>query len=222
MTQTQTAHPAGSGGDTVERILATAEKLFAEHGFDAVSMNTIAEAADVSKANVFHHFTSKNDLYIAVLRHACRDASEYLDELGSDALPLAERLTQFARAHLRSVLEHDQVTRLSLRELLSDGSHHGQELAEKVYGDKFTRFVAILRAGQKSGELRADIDPAVVATVLLGANLFFFEARDVLRHMPDVKFSERPERYSTILADILLHGIQPATRPVASKPKRRP
>lgn len=195
--------------DAVERILVAAETLFAQQGFDAVSMNAIAEAAGVCKANVFHHFTSKNDLYVAVLRNACKDASQHLDELGSDALSIAERLTQFAQSHLQTILEHDQVTRLSLREMLKEDTHQGQELAEKVYGEKFSRFVAILRAGQATGELRRDIDPAVVATALLGANLFFFEARDVLRHFPDVSFTEQPQRYSSMLADIVLNGILP-------------
>lgn len=195
--------------DAVERILAAAEKLFAQQGFDAVSMHAIAEAAGVCKANVFHHFTSKNDLYVAVLRNACRDSNQHLDDLGSEQLPLAERLAQFARVHLQTILQHEQVTRLSLREMLNEDSHQGQELAEKVYGEKFSRFVSILRAGQAGGALRQDIDPAVVATVLLGANLFFFEARDVLRHFPDVSFTQQPDRYSSMLADILLHGILP-------------
>jgi TetR/AcrR family transcriptional regulator len=202
-----TRQPAST--DTVDRILTVAEALFAEHGFDAVSINAIAEAAGVSKANVFHHFISKNDLYLAVLRNACRDATQHLDELGNDQQALAARLPQFARAHLENLLEHAQVARLMLRELLSDNPRHGQELAEKVYGEKFSRFVAILRASQQAGELRADIDPAMVATVLLGANVFFFESREVLRHFPDVSFTQQPERYSSMLADILLHGILP-------------
>lgn len=199
--------PANS--DTVERILAAAESLFAEHGFDAVSMSAIGEAAGVSKANVFHHFISKNDLYLAVLRNACRDATQHLDDLGNDQEALAARLQQFARVHLENLLEHGQVARLMLRELLSDNPRHGQELAEQVYGEKFSRFVAILRAGQQAGELRSNIDPAMVATVLIGANVFFFESRAALHHFPDVSFTEQPERYSTMLADILLHGILP-------------
>ena len=195
--------------DAVERILVAAESLFAEHGFDAVSMSAIGEAAGVSKANVFHHFTSKNELYVAVLRNACKAAVQHLDDLSRNEAPLTERLPQFARAHLENLLEHGQVARLMLRELLSDNPRQGQELAEKVYGEKFSRFVAILRAGQQAGELRADIDPAMVATMLIGANVFFFESRDVLRHFPDVTFTQDTKRYSTMLADILLHGILP-------------
>ncbi len=195
--------------DAVERILAAAETLFADHGFDAVSMSAIGEAAGVCKANVFHHFTSKNELYIAVLRNACQEAVQHLDDLSKDDADLPVRLSQFAHAHLENLLNHAQVARLVLRELLSDNPRHGQELAEKVYGEKFSRFVAILRTGQQAGELRADIDPAMVATVLIGANVFFFESRDVLRHFPDVSFTQHPQHYSTMLADILLHGILP-------------
>jgi len=206
--------------DAVERILAAAETLFAEHGFDAVSMSAIGEAAGVCKANVFHHFTTKNDLYLAVLRNACRDAVQHLDELSNEEAPLTARLPQFAHAHLASLLEHGQMTRLMLRELLSDNPRQGKELAEKVYGEKFSRFVAILRTGQQTGELRADIDPAMVATMLIGANVFFFETREVLRHFPDVRFTQQPEHYSTMLADILLHGILPPSTATTRNRKR--
>jgi len=201
--------PARQPVEAVERILIAAESLFAEHGFDAVSMSAIGEAAGVCKANVFHHFSSKNDLYVAVLRNACRASLQHLDDLSRSVAPLTERLPQFAHAHLENLLEHGQVARLMLRELLSDKPRHGQELAEKVYGENFSRFVAILRAGQQAGELRTDMDPAMVATLLIGSNVFFFESREVLRHFPDVSFTQRPEHFSLMLADILLHGILP-------------
>lgn len=214
------SRPAAS--DTVERILAAAEQLFADQGFDAVSMNAIAEAAQVCKANVFHHFKSKNDLYLAVLRNACQDATRHLDDLGATDQPLAARLETFATAHLQTLLEHGQVTRLILRELLGGNPRTGQDLAEQVYGEKFARFVAILRAGQAAGTLRADIDPAMVATLLLGADVFFFEAQDVLRHFPEVSFSRDPARYSQMLTDILLHGILPPDATKATTTNRDP
>jgi TetR/AcrR family transcriptional regulator len=220
MTQTAPDHAPPAPTDGAARILAAAESLFAELGFDAVSMSEIAERAGVSKANIFHHFKTKKDLYIEVVRSACRDASQHLDNLGSEDAPLAERLAGFAGAHLASLLERGAVTRLILRELLGDNPHQGKELAERVYGDKFARFVAILKAGQAAGELRADIDPAAVATALIGANVFYFEAQAVLRHFPDVRFAEQPERYSALLADILLRGILPAAGPTATTTNR--
>jgi TetR/AcrR family transcriptional regulator len=207
--------PATDGN---ERILIAAEHLFAEHGFDAVSMNAIAEAAEVSKANVFHHFTSKKDLYLAVVRRACEDASAHLDDLGADEAPLADRLGTFATAHLQSLLRHEPVTRLILRELLGGNPRAGQDLAEQVYGEKFARFVSILRTGQDAGTLRTDIDPAMVATLILGADVFFFEARDVLRHFPEATFAREPAEFSRKLTDILLNGILPPSDKTTRKP----
>ncbi len=204
-------HPAAQPPqqpETVARILAAAEELFSRRGFDAVSMNEIAEAAGVSKANIFHHFESKNALYLAVVRNACSDSVERLQQLQHEDGAISGQLADFAGNHLKNMLEHDQVSRLILREIVGEeGARRAQELAEKVFGQNFAMLVEIVRTGQRRGELRADFDPAMVATLLIGANVFFFESQEVLRHFKDVDFARDPQRYSGMLMDILLTGI---------------
>lgn len=201
------AEDVSQRSETAERIVLAAADLFAERGYEAVSMNDIARQAGVSKANVFHHHTSKNDLYLTVVRRACTHSRERLTGLGSPQGTLSERFNTFARGMLGDMLEQAQVTRIILRELLLDGEQRGPELAERVFGENFATLVAVLREGQKQGVLRRDLDPAMAATLLIGANVFFFEARDVLRHFRDVSFADKPESYSRMLADILLKGI---------------
>ncbi len=196
-----------SGSGTVARILAAAEALFAEHGFDAVSINAIAEAASVSKANVFHHFNSKHALYQAVLRNACDETTQQLKHMVAHSGAVAANLGQFAEKHLENILEHDQFARLILREILSDMPKERLKIAQQVFGENFSELVEILRRGQKRGELRADVDPAMVVTLLVGANVFFFQARNVFRHFPDVNFADDPSRYSRMVVDILLRGM---------------
>lgn len=213
---TETTH---TSGDAAARIRAAAEALFAEHGFDAVSLNAIAERAGVSKANIFHHFKSKHDLYLTVVRTACENSAERLQGLSGESGAFAQRLETYAHGMLADMLGHGEVSRLILRELLNNGEQRGQEFAEKVFGENFARLVETLRHGQTRGELRRDADPAMVAALLIGANVFFFEAHAVLRHFPDVAFARDPALYSRMLADILLRGIleKPTTKNPADR-----
>jgi TetR/AcrR family transcriptional regulator len=196
---------------SVDRILAAAEALFAEQGFDAVSMSAIAEKAEVSKANIFHHFNSKNALYLAVFGSACRESRARLDMLENNEGNFVERLAHFATGHLQAILEHSNMARLVLRDLLENGADKGKELAEQVFGPNFAKLVEIIRSGQARGELRTDVDPAMVAVMLIAANVYFFEARDMLRHFPDVDFADNPESYSTKMLQLMLYGILPAS-----------
>lgn len=50
-------------------ILAAAAEEFARHGFKGTSMNSIAQAVGLPKANLHYYFSSKEGLYIAVLNN---------------------------------------------------------------------------------------------------------------------------------------------------------
>ncbi|MBX3608937.1 MAG: TetR family transcriptional regulator [Hydrogenophaga sp.] len=52
-----------------QSILQAAERLFADHGFHAVTLRQIADAADVPLALVGYYFGRKNDLFQAIFRH---------------------------------------------------------------------------------------------------------------------------------------------------------
>lgn len=194
---------------STERILAAAETLFAAQGFDAVSMNAIAARAGVSKANIFHHFSSKNALYLAVLQAACKESCERLEHLESGEGNFVERLCSFAQNHLEGLLSHAQVARLILRDMLDKGPDHHRALAEQVFGKNFSKLVEIIRHGQEREELRRDIDPAAVAVMLIAANIHFFQARDTLRHLPDVSFGDDPLSYNRKMMQVLLSGLLP-------------
>lgn len=192
------------------RILTAAEGLFAEHGFDAVSMSMIAQQAGISKANIYHHFKTKSDLYLAVLVQACRaSGGGLLDTLSAGQGTLRRDLEGFASAHLQALLANEGFSRLILRELLEDGPRRGKELAQQGFGEKFGRIVAILRDRQARGELRTDLHIPMLAMLLIGANVFFFEARDLFRHYVDIDFADDPVRYTGMLVDIMLRGILP-------------
>lgn len=189
-------------------ILEVAVRLFSEKGFDAVSMNEIAKAAGVSKANVFHHFGSKCDLYLATLRVACDSSSQVISETAKADGPYEQRLADFLHNHLKTMLENEEANRLILRELMEHGALRGKELAEQVFGEQFSGLISIVLEGQKQGILKKDLDPALLALILVSNNIFFFQTQQVLRHFPGVSFADEPAIYSQQVMNILLNGIR--------------
>lgn len=67
-----------------ERILRTAQGLFASEGYEGVSMDRVAEAAGLKKANLFHYYRTKEALGAAVLEEAARRHNEGMRALFGD------------------------------------------------------------------------------------------------------------------------------------------
>ena len=102
-----------AGRDTRERLLATAEELFATRGIDAVSVRDITEAADANTASINYHFGSKRGLIDAIVERRAealgRRRAELLDELeGSDPVDL--RAVTRAMVLPTAELVHDDPT----------------------------------------------------------------------------------------------------------------
>lgn len=204
------ARPVLVPSEGARAILAAAEVLFASRGYDAVSMNEIAQAAGVSKANIFHHFSNKKALYLEVLRTACsNDSAELLRELEQQSGPVIERLQRFVAHHLASLLRNERSARLIQREVRQGSDSRAKELAQQVFGDNFMRLLTLIKAGQAQGELRADVEPALIVVLLLAGNIFFFDAHRVLRHLPETDFANDPADFNRQAMELLLHGIKP-------------
>lgn len=77
-------------------ILEAANKVFLEVGFGAASMDSIANAAQVSKQTVYNHFGSKEDLFAAMVRDSCDKMTLAFAEAAKDGNP-EKTLRTFAR-----------------------------------------------------------------------------------------------------------------------------
>jgi len=193
------------GGE--QAILEAAEILFAQKGFDAVSMSAIASLANTSKPNIYHHFKNKNDLYLAVMKTAVRRSAALLDTLEDSPGTFKQRLTDFSAGQLVNILGHKRSTQLILRETLSEDSQNGQEITRLVMGEVFSRLVAMVNQGQQKNEFRKDIDPTLAAFMIVSANMFFFQASPTMQHIPEVNFTNDSNIYSKGVMDVLINGM---------------
>ncbi|MEV6165529.1 helix-turn-helix domain-containing protein [Streptomyces sp. NPDC052052] len=108
---------------TRHRLLSAAAGLFAERGFDQVSVAEIAEAADVSKMTVFNYFAGKEDLVLAPLEEHIGDVARVVRDraVGESATDAARRQFLAAvEAHDPSVGMSDAPLALELRRLIQE------------------------------------------------------------------------------------------------------
>lgn len=83
---------------TRHRLLAAATELFAERGFDKVSVAEIAEAAEVSKMTVFNYFAGKEDLVLAPMEEHVGDVARTVRDRAPGESALAAVRGQFLAA----------------------------------------------------------------------------------------------------------------------------
>lgn len=105
-----------SRGERYELILASAVDVFGTRGYHNVSMDDVAEAAGVSKALVYQHFESKDELYMEVLTTFQQRIAENVLPAWSQDLPQQERFWRGFVAFFQFVEENKQAWGVLYRE----------------------------------------------------------------------------------------------------------
>jgi TetR/AcrR family transcriptional repressor of mexJK operon len=91
---------AGAPSGKADRILDAAGQVFVDQGYEAASMDEISRVAGVSKATVYAHFTSKEQLFASVVRTECQRHSQTLLAADLDQRDVRSALTGIGREFL--------------------------------------------------------------------------------------------------------------------------
>ena len=210
------ATSAGRSANGETAIIEAATRLFAEQGFEAVSVAQIARDAGVGKATVFHHFPSKLALYEAVL-----------DRIGSDALWIVEDeswrsqdaesfLAGYIEREIRHLESNRAMLALVMREMLNFDSEENMRRLAQIFDRPFDELAERLRGFQQSGQLNSEEDPEILAHLLMHAGVSFISARPVVQQMRGGAFIEAPEEYARSVARMLVHGDRGDKNPQSS------
>ena len=193
-----------------QKVLNAAQELFADEGYASVSIAAIADRAQVSKANIYHHFESKDELYCAVLKAACLASAEMITYDAGQNDDYAKQLANFAKSHVLHLTNNPSVSTLVIRGLLEESDSidsSTNDLTANDFDCNFNRLVTLIKAGQEARQIKQEINSATFATLMIGANILFMKARNVLDEVPDNEYPLDPEDFASTMIDILLHGV---------------
>lgn len=153
---------AVSAGSRREELLAIAAGLFAERGFKNTTVRDIADAAGILSGSLYHHFDSKEAMVDELLDTFQTELWKQYDAIEASDATAKAKLVAIVRASFEAIGEHrNEVAIFQSDALYLATFERFAYLIER--NRKFrTLWTGLLEAGVASGELRADLDVALV------------------------------------------------------------
>jgi AcrR family transcriptional regulator len=98
--------PGTRHDDKRDAILRTSAQLFAQHGYEATSLDRIADQLGMHKATLYHYIKSKDEVLYQCLVKSFEDLDQVLEKMKDRSTPVLERLRYFA-VHLAHAQNND-------------------------------------------------------------------------------------------------------------------
>lgn len=199
-TKSSTATPASRWARRKERthrrLLEAADALFRSQGFDATTVEEIADAADVAKGTFFNYFESKASLLGAILYTRTQPLLDDPPGAGTDA-PM--RIRMLLEALWDALSPYQPLARRMLAHIVA---HSPPEPPPSDVMLPSQALAALVREGQAQGQFRDDIDPDAVGILIV---VYFF--RLFMRTCDDGTARVCWEQAVDQNLDLLYHGL---------------
>jgi len=164
---------------TRELILDTAERLFARHGFDGLTLRDLAQAMELTAPSLYNHFASKQALYDAVLARGLQPIVDIIQESWSADVPDQERIGRTLTRLLEHLAQHPHLAPLMQRALL-DESHRGLRLLSRWLRPMYRTGVGVIeQAARRAGWTEEELPQLALA--LFGMVFAYFTNVNALR-----------------------------------------
>lgn len=189
------------------QVLDAALHLFAHHGYRATSVREIADRADVSIGNLYHHFADKETIFNALLAELWEitESPRFPFRRALAAGQFPDNLERLAIAARDSIEEfRDYITLIYVDVIEFDGTH-----IQKFYGELPTRFGEFLLQQGTDEEIRKRLRPGVspVSALMLASRIFFnYFTIEILFNVRE-PFGKDTRAVVREIADMLRNGI---------------
>ncbi len=138
---------------TAARIIAAARSLFVSSNYADVTTDMIARAADVTKGGLYHHFASKEQLYVSMMLADLDSKRRLFEQATAMSASCRERLARLTRDFLELPDEDRELTRLVRRDINTFSGVERDQLVRAYQVALPEQVEAIVADGIKDGEL---------------------------------------------------------------------
>lgn len=193
--------------DRPQEVLDAAVRVFAQRGYRGTRLEEVAEAAGVTKGTIYYYFRSKEDLFRQAIEHSRLKNRARIDTMfAEDGRPLVERLRAVLTEAWRSLSGPDgAMLRLMIGEVSIEAPELFQEWLTDGLGRGCTELADVVRAGQASGEFRADADADAAARMFISGLLMHAVLQ---QHAPHGDAASLDRQIDTGVG-LFLHALHP-------------
>lgn len=190
--------------ERVLQILAEAAEVFARRGYEGASMRDIAEACNISKSLLYHHFKSKEDIYSRVASDAKHELYHFVVERIPEKGPASAKIRAFMVATAEYFRRHRWAWIASTTAFWNDPARHRQK--ERLRSrDRYERYLRnLIQEAIDAGEVR-DVDVAMAGRMILSSLNWMHRW-----YNPDKAM--KPEEIAEFYYDFVFNGLRAGRR----------
>jgi AcrR family transcriptional regulator len=111
-------------------ILEAGTRVFLDTGYTAASIDMVAAAANISKPTIYKYFSSKEELFSAIIKSLAEGIEQDLERLCIKKLPPAEAMTTYGKGILNVLIHPDSVALYRL--IIAEGGR-STEIAKQFH-----------------------------------------------------------------------------------------
>jgi AcrR family transcriptional regulator len=156
--------PKGEGHSRRAEILAAAERIFVEHGYEGATIRKIADAVGLSSTALYMHFSDKAEILQEICRQAFGGLLNGNRIIAEDFPEPADRLKAMMTAYVVFGFENPDAYRLVYLTRPVEARDGAESTAQQLGGELFRSFEQVMRDLAETGRLRLS-DPAEAAKV---------------------------------------------------------
>ncbi len=149
-------------------LIEVATDVFYAKGYDAASLQDIADRLGMLKGSLYYYIQSKEDLLYDVIKAVHEEGLANIESLAAGEGDPLERLRHVVIGHIEHECRNLTKTAVFLHELQA----LSPERQAEIIGDEHAYrrvFVDLLEAGQQAGQIRAEVNPKLAALSILGS-----------------------------------------------------
>ena len=157
--------------ETIQKILDTAERLFIKKGYDHTSLQDIIESTGLSKGGIYHHFTSKEDIFYSVCDRIGQRNGEVLSQVRDD--PALSGLDKLRTIFKVSLHPDRQAKMFCMMPYLLDNERFLASEMRSIFMEVAPCFIEpIIRQGIADGSIQTDAPKELAEAMMLLSDIW--------------------------------------------------